>query len=388
MQIPDRLALTRRRTILFVFVFIVLIVFVVLLRRRLLLLWLWFRSLFLLLLLLLPLNILAFLFVGSLLFQSLLLLGTLLFRILAFLLLLLLTQLVCLLLLLLLPLLRLRFGVLSRGGRAIIGGRAVIRWTIRIRIVRIRIIWSRGRRTIWVRPIRILSIRRVRIRIWPIGIWRIRGRRIWIWSIWILGIWRVRICIWPIGVRCIRIRIRRIRSRIRILRIRCVRPVGVWRIRVGLIWVRPVGIGIRRIRISSIRRVRTYVSGTICVWLHRVWLRRSRLALLSCLRWPNGLARAVYRIPLWRKRCRFRRSGDLHVCARGLWLIGANLCHRHRTAAVGLDRFYLLRNWSWRRRWRGFCDYVATSKSRRRTNLCWSRRTRKTTRLRGNYGRR
>src|SRR5216683_2688510 len=352
MQIPDRLALTRRRTILLVFLFIV---FIVLLRRRrlflwlwfrslswrLLFFWLWFRSLFLLLLWLWPLNILAFLFVGSLLFQSLLLLGTLLFSILALLLLLLLTQLVCLLLL---PLLRLRFGVLSRGGRAIIGGRAVIRWTIRIRIVRIRIIWSRGRRTIWVRPTRILSIR------------------------------RVRICIW------------RIRSRIRILRIRCVRPVGVWRIRVGLIWVRPVGIGIRRIRISSIRRVRTYVSGTICVWLHRVWLRRSRLALLSCLRWPNGLARAVYRIPLWRKRCRFRRSGDLHVCARGLWLIGANLCHRHRTAAVGLDRFYLLRNWSWRRRWRGFCDYVATSKSRRRTNLCWSRRTRKTTRLRGNYG--
>ena len=89
-QIPDRLVLTRRRTILLVFVFIVLIVFVVLLRRRLLFLWLWFRSLswrrllfsrlwfrslFLLLLLLLPLNILAFLFVGSLLFQSLLLLG-------------------------------------------------------------------------------------------------------------------------------------------------------------------------------------------------------------------------------------------------------------------------------------------------------------------------
>src|SRR6266849_3329446 len=378
MQIPDRLMSTRRRTILLVFFFVVLIVFVVLLRRRLLLLWLrfrslsrrrllfsrlWFRSLFLLLLLLLPLNILAFLFVGSLLFQSLLLLGALLFSILA-LLLLLLTQLVRLLLL---PLLRLRLGILPRGGRAIVGGRSVVRWTIRIRIVRVRIIWSRGRRTICVRPIRILRIRRVRIGIGPIGIWRIRSRRICIRSIWIL----------------------------------CVRPVDVRRIRVRLTWIRPVRVGIRRIRIwpigvrlirvrliriSSVRRVRTYVSGTICIWLRRVWLRRSRLALLSCLRWPTGLSRAVYRIPLWRKRCRFRRSCDFHVCARGLRLIGANLRHCHRTAAIRLHCFNLLRHWSWRWWWCGFCDYVATSESRRRTSLGWSSGAGKAACLRSNCG--
>src|SRR5713226_2076354 len=370
MQIPDRLMSTRRRTILLVFFFVVLIVllrrrllllwlrFRSLSRRRLLFFWLWFRSLSLLLLLLLPLNILAFLFVGSLLFQSLLLLGALLFSILA-LLLLLLTQLVRLLLL---PLLRLRLGILPRGGRAIVGGRSVVRWTIRIRIVRVRIIWSRGRRTICVRPIRILRIRRVRI-----GIWRIHSRRICIRSIWIL----------------------------------CVRPVGVWCIRVRLTWIRPVRVGIRRIRIwpigvrlirvrliriSSVRRVRTYVSGTICIWLRRVWLRRSRLALLSCLRWPTGLSRAVYRIPLWRKRCRFRRSCDFHVCARGLRLIGANLRHCHRTAAIRLHCFNLLRHWSWRWWWCGFCDYVATSESRRRTSLGWSSGAGKAACLRSNCG--
>src|SRR6266853_1597881 len=436
MPIPDRLALTRRRTILLVFFFIVLIV---LLRRRLLFLWLWFgslswrrllffwlwfRSLFLLLLLLLPLNILAFLNVGSLLFQSLLLLGALLFSILALLLLLLLTQLVCLLLL---PLLRLRLGALPHGRRAISGGRAIIRWTIGIRIVLIRIIWRRGRRTIWVRPIRILRIWRVRIGIGPIGIWWIRSRRICIRSIWIR-------CVRPIAVWCIRIRIRLIWSRpVRILRIRrvrigigpigiwrirsrricirsiwilCVRPIGVWCIRIGIRLIRsrpirilstrrvrfgigPVGvwrIRVRLIRISSVRRVRTYVSGAICIWLRRLWLRRSRLALLSCLRWPTGLPRAVYRIPLWRKRGRFRRSGDFHVCARGLRLIGANLRHCHRTAAIRLHCFNLLRHWSWRWWWCGFCDYVATSESRRRTSLGWSSGAGKAACLRSNCG--
>jgi hypothetical protein len=115
-------------------------------------------------------------------------------------------------------------------------------------------------------------------------------------------------------------------------------------------------------------------------------LRRAHVALI--LRRPTRLSGAVHGIALRRKRRRFRGSCDSYVCTRGLWLIGANLCHRYGTATVSLHRFDLLRDRSRRRRRSGFCDYIATSESRRRTNLGGSGCASKTARLRSNCGRR